>query len=498
MVKVSDKFIQLSRKGGREVRCKIIAGNEVFLDDRIVEFDFDDVIHPNWYTIGSTCSNRFAFSVRYSGELEVHDEVRPYISFDGEEWCPLGVFYVARRYVRGNYASIICYDKMYSLEIEYVPRITAPTDAMKILNDICENYGLELSHDIYRYEIAEIPTGVTVRDMLGYVAGVATGNVKFDREGKVDIRIYSQMDIFYITEDNCIDYSRTMSSSRIDRIIADTGKEIVDEGEGGELNTLKIYNPLMTHQFAIISLSRFMMMEFYGADIQMQGLPYLESGDHVFLRDPDRSVYPIAVSEIEFHYDGAFTARLYSKIRTYTDAAEHQDDLSTVLEQLKSSLGNICLKQVNSEDIILSSEETTIADFNFSTRASGTFAQTDINFTLGSVAEVGIRAYVNGMLVRETIHKCEHEDDLVHFYFLVQNLPRGNNNIYVTLRATDGEMTIKSGALEATLVCRGAAGGNEKVHDREVIKEKTEKLSLSKLIVLCGFDDSISATIEGE
>ncbi len=498
MVKVSDKFKQLSTSNGREVWCKIAAGNEIFLDDRIVEFDFDDVIHPNWYTIGSTCSNRFAFSVRYSGELEVHDTVRPYISFDGEEWCPLGVFYVARRYVRGNYASIICYDKMYSLEMEYVPRITAPTDVMKILNDICENYGLELSHSIFDFKVSEIPLGVTVRDMIGYIAGVASGNAKFDREGKLDVRIYSQMDNCDITDENCMDYSRTMSSSKIEHIIVDTGKEIIEEGKGGELITLQVYNPFMTKNYAINFITKFALMSFYGADILMQGLPYLESGDHVFFRDPQKKYYPIAVSEIEFHYDGAFTARLYSKIRTYTDAAEHQDDLSTVLEQLKSSLGNICLKNVNGEDIVLSSEETTVADFNFTTRASGTFAQTDINFTLGSISAVGIRAYVNGALVRETVHKCEHKDDLVHFYFLAQDLPKGNNEVYVTMRAIDGEMTIKSGALEATLVCRGAAGGEEKVRDREVLSENIEVPRLPKTLVFNGMNDGISITSEGE
>ncbi len=498
MVKVSDKFIELSKSNGREVWCKIAAGNEVFLDDRIVEFDLDDVIHPNWYTIGATCSNRFAFSVRYSGELEVHDEVRPYISFDGEEWCPLGVYYVARRYVRGNYASIICYDKMYSLEMEYIPRITAPTNVMEILNDICENYGLELSHDIFEHKISVIPLGVTVRDMIGYVAGVACGNAKFDREGKLNIRIYSQMDNFFITDENCMDYSRTMSSSKIERIVCDTGKEIIEEGKGGELITLQVYNPLMTREHAKHFISVFQWMSFYGADIQMQGWPYLESGDHVFFRDLDKRYYPIAVSEIEFHYDGGFTARLYSKIRSYTDAAEHQDDLSTTLEQLKSALGNICLKNVNSEDIILSPEETTVADFKFTTRASGTFAQTDISFTLGSIAAVGIRAYVNGVLVRETVHKCEHEDDLLHFYFLAQDLPRGENEVVVTMRAIDGEMNIKSGALEATLVCRGAAGGAEKVRDRETLSDKAEALSLPYLLIFSGMNDSVSITSEGE
>ena len=102
MTAVSDNFKKLAQQNGRYVYCKINAGGTVFLDDRIIEFDFDDVIHPDRFTIGTTCANRFCFSVVYNDELEVHDEVKPYISFDGKEWCPLGVFYVARRYVRGG------------------------------------------------------------------------------------------------------------------------------------------------------------------------------------------------------------------------------------------------------------------------------------------------------------------------------------------------------------------------------------------------------------
>ena len=119
MVEVSQKFKDLSRENGRHVYCRIEVGGEVFLDDRLLEFTFDDVTHPDWFTLGTTCANRFHFSARFSGELEVGAEVRPYISFDNEEWCPLGIFYISRRYVRGNTISITSYYKMYSLDIEY-------------------------------------------------------------------------------------------------------------------------------------------------------------------------------------------------------------------------------------------------------------------------------------------------------------------------------------------------------------------------------------------
>ena len=138
MVEVSEKFRELAQKNGRHVYCRIEVGSvtsvpEVFLDDRIIEFDFDDVAHPDWFTLGTTCANRFYFVVKYGGELNVRDRVLPYISFDNEEWCPLGIFYVSRRYVRDGYASIVCYDKMYSLDTDYVSSLPMPTDTVKIM-----------------------------------------------------------------------------------------------------------------------------------------------------------------------------------------------------------------------------------------------------------------------------------------------------------------------------------------------------------------------------
>lgn len=497
MVNVSDKFKTLSMQNGRQISCKIIAGGETFLDDRLIEFDFDDVIHPNWYTIGSTCSNRFAFSVRYSGELEVHDEVRPYISFDGEEWCPLGVFFVARRYVRGNYASIICYDRMYSLEMEYVPRVTAPTTVKAILNDINENYGVQYERGISdEYKVETVPVGATVRDVLGFVSGIVCANMKYNREGKLVLRKYSQMDKFYLSVNNCMDYSRNMSSTKISRLVVDTGNTSYEVGSGGELSTLELYNPLLTQPRAKQLLLLFSVMIFYSADIELQGLPFLESGDHIFLLDENNNSFPIAISEIEFHYDGGLTARLYSRTRSYTDAAIHQDDLNEALERIRASLGNICLKSVNSADISVSSEEVRAASFEFETRVSGTFAQTDLNFTLYGAGTAEIKAYVNGELVRESLHETDGSKELVHFYFVAENLPKGSNTVYVVIRAESGEMSIKSGGLVATLVCRGAAGGNEKVRDRLTVSEKLQKAGLTSAVFgIRSFDGNIDAVL---
>ncbi len=472
MVNVSENFKKLSMENGREISCKIVAGGEVFLDDKIIEFDFNDVIHKNWYTIGSVCSNRFAFSVRYSGELEVHDEVKPYISFDGNEWCPLGVFYVSRRYVRGNYASIICYDRMYSLDMEYVSGVTAPTTTSALLDDICKKHEISCPNGVISYDVTSIPSGATVREFLGFIAGVAFGNAKFDREGNLKIIPCSVSDGFELSGNNCMDYSRNMSAEKISRFVVDTGNGIIEAGSGGELSTVDVYNPLLTKERIYSILKNFEVMDFYGADIKMQGIPFIESGDNIYFTDEYDNRYPVTVSEIDYHYNGGLTARLYSKTRSYTDVTANEDELSVTIDKIRAALGNVYLKNVNSRDINLTSNEAQPVYFEFDTKISWIFAQVDMNFVLDGAGACEVTAYVNEQEVKRVNFQTSNEKNLIHFYFLAEKLPKGTNTVYITIRAVSGNLSIKSGALEATLVCRGATGLSEIVKDREFFYDR--------------------------
>lgn len=61
MVEVSEKFRQLAQDNGRRVWCRIVADGVEFQDDALIEMSFDDVVHPDWFTIGTTCANRLHF-----------------------------------------------------------------------------------------------------------------------------------------------------------------------------------------------------------------------------------------------------------------------------------------------------------------------------------------------------------------------------------------------------------------------------------------------------
>ncbi|MDE6031349.1 MAG: hypothetical protein K2G32_07000, partial [Oscillospiraceae bacterium] len=342
-MEVSDRFKELARQNGRHVYCRIEVGTltsipEVFLDDRIIEFDFDDVAHPDWFTLGTTCANRFYFVVKYSGEIGVKDRVLPYISFDNEEWCPLGVFYVSRRYVRDGYASIVCYDKMYSLDTEYVSALPLPTDSVKILEEICRQTGLVCEDKGITFAVEKIPE-CSLRDMIGYIAMVNRSCAKLDKLGRLVMRSYVDGE-FVIDEKNCMSIRRNMGRSVVTCIKAETEDAILESGEGAEISTLELYNPIMTQERLDVLYSLFKPFSFFGAEIEMQGMPFIDAGESVLLLEKGL-LYPLMASEIEYHYDGGLTARLYSKNKSYSDAAPRTDDLEKLLAELRKSVGTM-------------------------------------------------------------------------------------------------------------------------------------------------------------
>lgn len=503
-MEVSDKFKELARQNGRHVYCRIEVGrdhtlNEVFLDDRIIEFDFDDVAHPDWFTLGTTCANRFYFVVKYGGEIGVQDLVLPYISFDNKEWCPLGFFYVSRRYVRDGYASIVCYDKMYSLDTEYVSALTMPTDTVKILEEICSQTGLVCENKGFAYAVEKIPD-CSLRDMIGYIAAMNRSCAKLDRRGRLVMRSYVDGE-FVIDEKNCMSIRRNMGRSVVTCVKAETENELLVSGEGAEISTLELYNPIMTQQHLDSLYSLFKPFSFYGAEIEMQGMPFIEAGERVQLLEKGL-LYDLMASEIEYHYDGGLTARFYSKNKSYSDAAPRTDDLEKLLAELRKSVGTMYSKHTNDKMLAVKSEPTIAADFEFNTVVK-TFVQVDVNFTAEqSTADfLIISVYVNGVKAqRDAVqYMPETGRELVHYYHLAENIPAGKNRIYVTLSTKTGECYILKEQLTATILGYGVVGsGNGDVRDRLSIIDKVPLISSTAMSMHVEeiTDDSLQCSVD--
>ncbi|MGN0651083.1 MAG: hypothetical protein ACI4KM_11650 [Oscillospiraceae bacterium] len=494
MFEVSEKYKQLAQENGRHIFCKILVGNDTLLDDTITGFDFDDVVHPDWYTLGTTCANRFHFTARSEIQPAVNETVKPYISFDGEEWCPLGIFHISRRYVRDGYVSITAYDRLYSMGESYEWSGALPTDSAAVLKDICAKYGLECPDYGYAYKIESFTEEASARDMIGYIAALNNACAKIDRLGRLVLKKHKTAE-FFIDEKNCMDIRRNMNTSVITCLKAKSAQTELVAGSGAEISTLEMYNPLMTQHILNTLYSMQRPIAFYGADIQMQGMPFIETGECVKLLHGNQ-LYTLVVSEVEYTYDGSLTAVLRSKNRCYTDAVVHEDDLEEKLDELDSKLSAMYLKYINESLVTITDSSAPIAGFSFESQAEG-FAQIDVSFSLAASDsdKLDMKIFVNGedsgRIIRHwTRAGCEEQLHVFH----IAELPQGKNTVSVYAQVYSGSANIPPHGLLAAVVVHGARGGNAK--DKAVFSDYASVCVTESRFGLADITESINGGTE--
>ena len=333
---ISEKFKELALANGRYVSCKIELGNTTYYDDRLIKFNFTDVAHPDWFTIGTASSNEFSFTVMHTFEPNVHDEVRPYISFGGGEWCPLGIFYIARRYFRGKYATFVCYDKMYDLDVEFTH--SYPTSgsvaASTVLQHVCAEAGLVFNGSCIDYHIIPSNNYATLRQMIGYIAALNCACAKINRYGELVFKSYSEMPTAQLSAANCFSIDLNITRAGISGLRVNTGSETLRYKENTGLAMIDLYNPFMRQDRVDAIGKQLDPLYFYGAEIEMQGLPFLEAGEFIQLKNTDGSLTPIVMSEIQYSYNGALTAKLLSKNREDNDPVIHRKEFEDALADL--------------------------------------------------------------------------------------------------------------------------------------------------------------------
>ena len=334
---ISDKFKELALASGRHISCKIELGNATYYDDRIISFNFHDIAHPDWFTIGTACSNEFSFTAEHNFEPNVHDEVRPYISFDGAEWCPLGIFYIARRYFRGRYATFVCYDKMYDLDVEFTHSYPAwsTVAANTILQDACKEAGLVFNGSCIDYYVIPSDKYTTLRQVIGYIAAMNCACAKINRYGQLVFKSYSAMPTARLSADNCFAIDRNITRAGISGLRVNTGSRTLQYKEDNMgLSMIDLYNPFMRQDIVDSIGKQLDPLYFYGAEIEMQGLPFLEAGEFIMLEETDGTLTPIVMSEIQYHYDGALTAKLHSRNKDKSDPVVHRQEFEDALAAL--------------------------------------------------------------------------------------------------------------------------------------------------------------------
>ena len=112
------------------------------------------------------------------------------------EWTEeivLGTFYVSEPQETGSVIEVTGVDAMHKADKPFTVPQALPMTAANVFANACQQSGLQyasLTFYNYDFQISTIPTGLTCRQVIGYIALIACGNAVIDANNCVDILTY--------------------------------------------------------------------------------------------------------------------------------------------------------------------------------------------------------------------------------------------------------------------------------------------------------------------
>lgn len=187
-------------------------GTQVVDQENVISAKLQEDLADQNITIGAAFSQSFELKMRMPdpGIPLTGAYFLAEASFDGTNRAKLGKFYVNAVSTTDNYktVSITATDRMALLTDTYTPAIDFPATPQEILADITNQYNLELDTSISyaNISIPQLYEG-TVRDYIGWIAGLSGKNARFNREGKLTFTWYHQIVAVYgdVNLDDAID-----------------------------------------------------------------------------------------------------------------------------------------------------------------------------------------------------------------------------------------------------------------------------------------------------
>jgi hypothetical protein len=172
-------------------------GSQTISQNDIISAKLTEMLADNNITMGSTFSQSFEIVMRMpetaiplAGSYFTAET-----SFDGMLWADLGTFYVSSASTSGEQITVTASDRMASLTDDYTPSV--PLTAAAVLTDICNKYSLATEGiSMLDVTLTEAYEG-TVRDYIGWLAGLCGGNARFNRHGKLTFDWFSQISNIY-------------------------------------------------------------------------------------------------------------------------------------------------------------------------------------------------------------------------------------------------------------------------------------------------------------
>lgn len=233
------------------------------------------------------------------------------IMVDGAaQFVPKGKFYIPSDGVEKTgdlWLTITGYDRMAGLTAEYVPTILFPATPTQMLVDVCTQAHVTApSVTMPDIQIAT-PYSGSLRQQLGWLAGLIGCNAKFDDTGNLVFCWYADngltlgwdvqyMDGLELTADGAFTINSLLTGTEENPISVGTGLGITST------------NPYMTAEQAAVVLAQISGKSLMPCKLKWRGNPAVEAGDSVTVTGRDGKALTVYVMEQRMTIKGGMSA----------------------------------------------------------------------------------------------------------------------------------------------------------------------------------------------
>lgn len=317
MYSVTDAFNAACAAPGREITSKILfngttelAASEVQEISITEQFGSSDGV-----TIGAAFSSQCKVVIyKQTPALPLSGgNFTPYagIMVDGAaQFVPKGKFYIPSDGVEKTgdlWLTITGYDRMAGLTAEYVPTVPFPATPTQMLVDVCTQAHVTApSVTMPDIQIAA-PYSGSLRQQLGWLAGLIGCNAKFDATGNLVFCWYADngltlgwdvqyMDGLELTADGAFTINSLLTGTEENPISVGTGLGITST------------NPYMTAEQATVVLAQISGKSLMPCKLKWRGNPAVEAGDSVTVTGRDGKALTVYVMEQRMTIKGGMSA----------------------------------------------------------------------------------------------------------------------------------------------------------------------------------------------
>ena len=235
------------------------------------------------------------------------------IMVDGEaQYVQKGKYYIPSDGVEDSgklWVTVTGYDRMAGLTEDYMPTITFPATPTQVLADVCKQASVtQPAVTMPSIQIAAPYTG-TLRQQLGWLAGLIGCNAKFDATGNLVFCWYADGGLTISRDTQYMDglTLTTDDAFTIHSLLTGTDSNPISVGAGKGITTI---NPYMTAEVAETVFAEINGKTMRPCTVKWRGNPAVEAGDIISVIGGSGENLTAYVMELKTQIKGGMSANL--------------------------------------------------------------------------------------------------------------------------------------------------------------------------------------------